>query len=120
MAERICLNDGNPIPLNRRSDAIFCCNKCGWEYRNKLDNEANKDKKLHERKLHMNHKILQKLESKGKFDVPIEAMELMDFDFDYCTGVENVDKINSITEYHLYEYIIITDNFRCKFKKRTS
>ena len=119
MAEKICLNDGNRIPDHRRSDAIFCCDKCGWTYRNKNYKEANFEMKVHARNLKMNHKVLQTLESKGKYDVSIEAMELMDFDFEYCTKIESINPIEEIMEYHLYEYYLIVDKSRCKFKRRT-
>jgi hypothetical protein len=119
MSERKCLNDGNPIPANRRSDALYCCEKCGWKYRNRMNRKANKDKNPHEQQLRINYTVVKKLVQKGIFDVSIEAMKLMGFDFEYCTGVGKVDPSIGTTEFQLFEYTITIENSRCKIKKRT-
>ena len=117
MEERLCLYDKKPISPNRRSDAIYCIDKCGWSYRNEKKVESNREKRPHSRQLDENHRIIKDLFSRDKCDVSIEALELMGFDFEYCTGVEDTSQQRGTTAFNLFEFIITLDNDRCKLTK---
>ena len=117
MEERKCKKCGRPILSERRSDAIFCSTRCGWTHRNVEKKKANRDKRRHSRKLDMNYKIIKDLYSRGNIDVSNEALELLGFDFEYCTGIEHLNQQNDTTKFKLFEFIITTDDLRSKIIK---
>ena len=119
MEPRKCKRPGciKTVDQAKRSDADFCSPKCGWTFRNKQRMEANKEKRLHSRKLDKNHNIIKDLYSRGKIDVSNEALELLGFDFEYCTGIEQFNQQNGITKFKLFEFIITTDDLRSRILK---
>ena len=117
MEERICKYDKKPISPNRRSDALYCRDQCGWSYRNEKKAESNLEKRPHSRQLDENHRIIRELFSRDKCDVSIEALEVMGFDFEYCTGVEATDQQIGRTAFRLFEFIITVEKNRCKITK---
>ncbi len=118
MTERYCQHCGGIIPATRRSDAKYCNPKCGWEHRNALKAQREKQKREYDRKLHRNYKIIYDLYHRGKTDIPFEALEIVGFDTDLITGINEVDKENKITKYDIYEFKIELINNRCLISKK--
>ena len=116
MKDRVCVNCGEPIPDDRRSDAIFCCGKCGWTHRNRKKEEETREIRIIKRQLDLNRKIIKDLNERDKTDVSIEALELLGFDFDSCTKVDAIDRQNEVTTFRIYEFQITTNNSRCIIK----
>lgn len=117
MKDRVCVNCGEPIPDDRRTDAIFCSGKCGWTHRNRKKEEETREIRIIKRQLDLNRKIIKDLNERDKTDVSIEALELLGFDFDSCTKVDAIDRQNEVTTFRIYEFQITTNNSRCIIKK---
>jgi len=117
MKERLCKYDGKPIPEEKRSDSIYCSSKCGWKDRNEKNAKENKGKRKELRRLDKNHEIIKKLYRKDKLDVLIESLELLEFDIELFTGVENIDSITKTSIVRLYEFQLKFHGGRCQIKK---
>jgi hypothetical protein len=107
----------NLIAINKRSDSLYCTTLCGARDRNEKKERADKEKRPHKRKVEVNYKIISSLFKKGAIDVSIESLELLGFDFDYCTGVDDFNQHKGITKFNLFEFTITIDDTRCKIKK---
>lgn len=117
MEQRKCKNCDRPIPASKRSDAIFCCAKCGWDYRNREKRHNQKEKRDYDRKLNLNYKIITALYIKGKIDVPVEGLEMMGYDMEVYTSVISGDPSTKISIVKLFEYHLTFDRGRCKIEK---
>lgn len=122
MEKLICSREGcnNPVPESRRLGAKFCRDWCGSTHRNREKQKSEKEKRSHSRKLDQNYKIIKDLYKKGVYDVSIESLELLGFDFDYCTGVDDFNSQTGIMKFNLFEFQIIFLNNRCKISKLSS
>ncbi len=117
MGQSTCKNCGNPIPESRRSDAIFCCPKCGWDFRNRRNAKDQKEKNEINRKLHHNYKIVTEFYKKGLVNVSIETLESHGFDANYYTKVEDMDFDTKTSVIRIYEYRLTFKNERFKIEK---
>ena len=117
MKERLCKYDGKPIPEEKRSDSIYCSSKCGWKDRNEKKAKENKEKSKEQHRLDKNHEIIKKLYRKGMLDIPIEYLELLEFDIELFTGVVNIDPGTKTSIVRLYEFQLKFQGGRCQIKK---
>ena len=118
----ICKREGcnNQVAESKRSDSFYCRPWCGTTQRNKDKREANQEKRPHSRKVDTNYKIVRDLYSNGDDDVSIESLELLGFDFNYCTGVDDLDIQTGIMKFKIYEFLLTPLNNRYKISKPAS
>lgn len=117
MKEKPCKYCTLPIPLSKRTDAIFCSIKCGSDYRNERNAKQGKEKRQIISRLEKNHKIIKDLHRRGKLNVSIESLELLGFDFELFTSVVSKDQATKTTVIMIYEYQITIREPRCQIKK---
>ena len=110
----------NLIAINKRSDSLYCTTLCGARDRNEKKERADKEKRPHKRKVEVNYKIISSLFKKGAIDVSIESLELLGFDFDYCTGVDDLDIQKGIMKFRVYEFLLTPHNDRYEISKPAS
>jgi hypothetical protein len=89
------VEDGYPIPETRRSDAIYCCDSCGWKYRNKKIKKENTEKREAADPLEKNYKIMKDLYERGFNDLSKESLKVLGFDFKTYTGIAEIDPVNN-------------------------
>ena len=114
---RYCENCGELIPVTRNKGSIYCTTKCGWTFRNRGNNVANKEKRIITRQLDINYKIVKDLYNKGKNNISIESLELLGFDFEHFTGVKKIAPDNQFEVIKLFEFEINIQNNRCLINK---
>ncbi|MFC2080437.1 hypothetical protein ACFLRQ_03075 [Bacteroidota bacterium] len=117
MEELICKRTvcNNPVPETRKAGSFYCCDPCGWKQRNHDNRVKLKERRLHEKKLNKNYKIIKELFDKRIYDVSSEALLVLEFDIKYCTGIKEVT--GNKTVINLYEFVITYQGDRYKIKK---
>ena len=110
----------NLIATNKRSDSFYCTPKCGARDRNEKKRKQNREKQPHRRKVEVNYNIISSLFKKGVSDVSIESLELLGFDFDYCTGVDDLDIQTGIMKFKVYEFLLTPHDNRYIISKPAS
>ena len=112
-----CENCKNQIPSTRRSDAIYCCNECGWAYRNEKKKTGNTEKRKASAPLEQNYKIIKDLHDRGIHDLSKEALIVSGFDFETYTGIADIDPATKTTEYKLFDFFFKIHGDRVTLKK---
>jgi hypothetical protein len=118
----ICRREGcnQPVAESKRSDSFYCNPNCGAAQRYINDKIKDKEKLPHSRQIEANYKIIRDLYNKGDDDVLIESLELLGFDFNYCTGVDDFDNQTGIMKFKLFEFILTSTDNRYTIKKLSS
>jgi len=117
MGQRSCKNCGKTIPDSRRSDALYCCDECGWDYRNRQKRYDQKEKRDIDRKLLRNYRIVSEFYRKGLVNVSIETLESHGFDADFYTHTEDTDYGSKTSVVRIYEYRLTFIDDKCKIEK---
>lgn len=110
-------NPDHPIPDSIRADAVFCSQKCGWQYRNRKKATETKEFQKIERDLYTNYRIIKDMLQKDISEISKDTAIVLGFNLSCHTGILGIDKLKGIAEFKLFDfsYIIIGD--RIKFKK---
>lgn len=105
MSLKVCIECGKN--LNGRSDKKFCDDGCRNTHHNRLNNIQPSTVRQINSILRKNRKIIRHLLPKtGEVKIPEQSLELMGFNFDYCTNVQLVeDKV----VHYCYEFSYCKD-----------
>ena len=112
---RFCKWDGEPIPEEKRIDAIYCSRKCGWNYRNEKNRERKPDIINTDDPREINIMIIKDLMTRGINEIMITSLTDFGFDFDCYDKIGDFD-IAKGTEFLIsaFSFTIIGDNVKFK------
>jgi|GEM_PF-6773430 len=101
-----CLNCGGEFS-DRRSDSIYCSDKCGWTYRNNLKKINYQFRNQEVKKLMKSANIFEYFDNQGIRQIPKEVLKFVGFNFDLTTSPVKYNKEKGYAFHKLLEYWII-------------
>jgi hypothetical protein len=118
MGIRYCKNNpDHPIPESTRTDAVFCSQRCGWQYRNRKKATKTEEFQKIERDLYTNYRIIKDMLRKDISEISKDTAIVLGFNLSCHTGILDIDNLNGTAEFELFDYSYIITGERIKFKK---
>lgn len=113
---RYCKWDGEPIPEEKRIDAVYCSPECGWKYRNEKNRERKPVIQNTDDRRETNIMIIKDLMTRRINEIPTKSLEDIGFDFDRYDRFGEIDKENGTMEFIIstVSFTIIGKNVKFK------
>ena len=113
---RFCRWDGEPIPDDKRIDALYCSSQCGWNFRNEKNRERKPVPEKTDARRETNIMIINDLMNRSIYEISMKSLEDTGFDFDCYDRYGEIDKEKETTEFIIssFSFTIIDENVKLK------